>query len=259
MQVNRITGEVLFKAGHKIDVKTPALTVYIDILRDKAIMYFGKTQGLGGLPVGSSGKVLVLLSGGIDSPVAAWLMMKRGCDVDYLHVAATNDTSKILALVKKLQEYSCRKTRLHIASYDEFYKKTFESESRSELVQFRRFIAMLAQKIAEKNDCLGIVTGDNLAQVASQTLENLKAAQSAAELPVYRPVLTYDKSEIIALAQKIGTFGISLQEYKDCCSLVASKNPETKSKLEKILILEEKMGIGKVVEETLEKTEVLEI
>ena len=260
MEVNRQVGQVLKDAGFAVDLKNPDVTITIEIMREKALIYFDKVSGLGGLPVGSAGKVLCLLSGGIDSPVAAWLMMKRGCEVDFLHIAATKDNSKIKKLASQLKEYAQRRVKLFNVTYDEFYKKTFEFKSRAELVLFKRFIVRLAEKIAKEHGYLGIVTGDNLAQVASQTLENLYATDSAsAEFPIYRPVLTYDKEEIITLAKKTGTYDISLEEYKDCCSLVAAKDPATRAKLDELLELEKRIEIEKVVDNTLKQMEQTEI
>jgi len=126
-------------------------------------------------------------------------------------------------------------------------------------VVFRRFILRLADRIAKENGCLGIVTGDSIGQVASQTLENLAAANEAAALPVYRPLLTYDKQEIIALAKRIGTYGLSIEEYKDCCSLVAAKHPSTRVRVERARRIEEEIGIGSIIEKTMAELEVVEL
>lgn len=265
MEINKQVGEVLYNNGFKIDVKKPQLTINIEILRNRANIFFDKIPGLGGLPVGCSGKVLCLLSGGIDSPVASFLMMKRGCEVDFLHVhpLASNDEvkkSKIVKIVEKLRQYSQRRSKLFIVPYTEFYKKTFDISSRdarNELVLFRRFIIKLANKIAMQHGYLGVVTGDSIAQVASQTLENLMATNNISEIPLYRPLLTYDKKEIIEIAEKIGTYMISLEEYRDCCSLVANKHPATKAKLEDIERLEESIGIEEIVSDTFKKMEVV--
>ena len=224
----------------------------------------GKKKGLGGLPVGSSGKVLSMLSGGIDSPVASWLMMKRGCTVDFLHLHAfpTNEKakkSKMMKLVKQLKKYSPVKMKIYLVPYGKFYEKSFHMSGRTELVVFRRFIFRIAGKIAEKEKHLGFVTGDSVGQVASQTLQNLNVVNKIAEYPVYRPVISYDKNEIVGIAEKIGTYEISIEKYKDCCSLVAEKHPATKAKMRFVEIEEEKIDIEKLVEETMKKMSVVEV
>ncbi len=252
MEVDREVGTVLYEAGFKISLKNPQRTVYVEILNESANVFFDKVKGAGGLPVGTSGKVLCLMSGGIDSPVAAWSMMKRGCIVDYLHIHPFGknesvEESKIPKIIDVLDTYSQRKSKLFLVPHGEFYKKTFSMNTRSELVLFRRFILRLANEIAKKEGYLGIVTGDNIAQVASQTLENLYATNTASELPVYRPLLTYNKSEIIENARAIGTYELSLQEYKDCCSLVAMKHPTTRAKKEEVESIEKEIEIEGVV------------
>ncbi len=262
MEVNKQVGQVLYDKGFKVDIKSPEIVINIEILKNMANIFFDKIAGLGGLPVGSSGRVLCLLSGGIDSPVAAWLMMKRGCVVDYLHVHpfANNDEvkkSKIVELIEKLNQFSQRKSRLFIFPYHELYKKTFETGNKNELIIFRRFILKLANELVQKEKHLGIATGDNLAQVASQTLENMLATSGASTLPLYRPVLTYDKNEIIEVAKKIGTYELSIKQYRDCCSLVATKHPATKVKIEDVNFIEDKIEINKIVEKTIEKKEIV--
>jgi thiamine biosynthesis protein ThiI len=262
--INREVGQALEQGGHSIDIRNPEQRIYIEILRDRALVSFGRIPGPGGLPVGTAGKVLSLLSGGIDSPAASWLMMKRGCAVDFLHIhsgayAKEALESKIPRLVRKLREYSPLRCRLFIAPYTEFYKKSLNADPKAELVVFRRFILRLAERIARENGHLGIVTGDNIGQVASQTLENLAAVADSTTLPVYRPLLTYDKQEIVALAERIGTYRISIEEYKDCCSLVAAKHPSTRVRPEKARAIEEEIGIGSIIEKTLEQAECVEI
>ena len=261
MEINKKIGIELEKSGFEVDLKNPEERIYVEILKDFALVSFGKTRGLGGLPVGSSGKVLSLLSGGIDSPVASWLMMKRGCTVDYIHLHAfpTNEKakkSKIMKLVKKLKEFSPPKIRLFLVPYGKFYEKSFEMKSRTELVVFRRFILRLVNRIAEKEGYLGCVTGDSVGQVASQTLENLNVVNRIADYPVYRPLVGHDKQEIIDLAKKIGTYETSIEKYRDCCSLVAEKHPATRAKLE--IVERDEAGIEKLVEETLKEIEIVE-
>jgi len=264
LDVNKKIGKELEANGIEIDLKKPEKKIFVEILNDKIIVSFEKIKGLGGMPVKSSGKILSLFSGGIDSPVSSWLMMKRGCEVNFLHIHnyPRNDdvlNSKIVKLIKILKEFHPYKISLYIVSYQDFQEKTFEVPPKLELVLFRRFIANVANKLCKEEGALGVVTGDSIAQVASQTLENLYCVDEAFSVPVYRPLATYDKQEIMELAQKIGTFDASIEEYKDCCSLVAVKHPATKARLEQIKMIEERIGIEEVVRKTLEKIKVVEI
>jgi len=263
-QICRKIGQALESSGVPVDLESPQRRIYIWILKKIAIVSFEKNKGLSGLPVGSSGSVISLLSGGMDSPVASWLMMRRGITLDFLHVHARADNSdvkesKIPRLVKALKKYHPQKCRLFIAPYHEFYKKTGKMNPRSELVIFRRFIFRLANRIALQYGHLGIVSGDNIGQVASQTLENLFATSGAATIPVYRPLATYEKQEIINLAKQIGTLDISIEDYKDCCSLVAMKHPSTKVKPALVMAIEQEIGIDAIVEKTIGQMEIIEI
>jgi thiamine biosynthesis protein ThiI len=263
-EVNAIVGKELVAKGCSVDLKNPEHVIFIDIMPDEALVYSEKIRCFGGLPVGASGKVLSLLSGGIDSPVSSLLMMKRGCNVDFLHFHnyPTNKevlNSKMARLAKKIMEYSPVKQKFFIVPYTEFYKATMNIDQRLELVIFRRFILHLANKLARRYRYKGVVTGDSLGQVASQTAENLFATDEAANLPVYRPLISFNKQEIVDLAKKFGTFEVSIEPYKDCCSLVATKNPSTKVWLQAAKKIEEEIGIDKIVDRTLEQVEVLEI
>lgn len=263
MELNKKVGMELEKSGFTVDLENPEEWIHIGITEDSAVISLHKKKGLMGLPVGSSGKVLSLLSGGIDSPVSSWLMMKRGCMVDFLHLHAfpTNEKakkSKIMRLVKQLKKYSPVKIRLFLVPYGKFYEKSFEMNARTELVVFRRFTFRLANSIAEKQGHLGFVTGDSVGQVASQTLENINVVNKIAEYPVYRPLVGYDKEEIISLAKKAGTYDISIEEYRDCCSLVAEKHPATRAKLGPVENDEKKIDVEKLVEETMKEMEIIE-
>jgi len=264
VEVNMKLGRILEERGYKIDLRDPEKTIYIEILPEEIIVSCERQEGLGGLPIGSSGKLLCLFSGGIDSPVAAWMMMKRGCVVDLLHVHATMDkefikNSKIMRLHDILSEYSPKKITLYLVPYDEFYSKihTRNEFERSEAILFRRFIVRLANELADRYGYDGFITGDSLGQVASQTVENIAAVDAVAKKPIYRPLVAMDKEEIMALAQKIGTYEKSIEHYKDCCSLVASARPKTKTKKEKLDEMEKSINIDEVVGKTLETIETI--
>lgn len=264
MELNKKIGQELEAAGFAVDLDNPQILMHMEILDNEALILSDKIQGVGGLPSGTSGRVLCLLSGGIDSPAAAWLMMKRGCIVDFLHVAQDNEMenigkSKIVRVLGQLKQYYPLPIRLYAASYSEFYQKTFDMEGRSELVVFKRFLLRIAERLCREKNYLGIVTGDAVAQVASQTLDNLFTTNAVTNLPVYRPLAGYDKDDIVRLAKIIGTFDVSIEKYKDCCSLVATKHPSTRTKIEDAEKSEAKMGINEVVEKTLAKLGIVDI
>ncbi|MDD5171942.1 MAG: tRNA 4-thiouridine(8) synthase ThiI [Candidatus ainarchaeum sp.] len=263
-QINETIGAALVNAGCTVDLENPERTIFINILPQEALISFERIRGPGGLPVGSGGKMISLLSGGIDSPVSSWMMMKRGCEVDFLHLHQFPDNkdvrnSKMMRILQKLREYSPKKLRLFAVPYNEFYKKTLTMEPRNELVVFRRFIMHLANELAKEHGYQGIITGDSIGQVASQTAENLLATNEASQLPVYRPLIGFNKQEIVDLAMKIGTFEVSIESYKDCCSLVAHKSPCTRVPLKVAKRMEEEMGIEEVVKKTLKQIEIMEI
>ncbi len=251
---------VLDSVDANVDLKNPEITVFIEIMQKKALVFFEKVRGLGGLPVGVGGRVLCLMSGGIDSPVAAYLLMKRGCEVDFLHVHPFEKNSevkgsKIERLVKILDEYQQRKSKLLVVPYAGFYARTGDVERRYELVVFRKYLYKLAETIAQKKRYGGILCGDSLGQVASQTLENISAAQSGLDIPVFRPLVSMDKMEIVNIAERIGTYKESIIAYQDCCSLVAVKNPVTKARKEIVEEYYKKMGIEELILESMDELE----
>jgi thiamine biosynthesis protein ThiI len=245
-----IGSRIVEKFGCKVDLEHPDVKVSIIIARN-AYVYYEKIKGLGGLPVGSSGKVLCLLSGGIDSPVAAWMMMKRGCLVDFLHVHSferwdAKKGAKIVALVKRIKEYG-GEPRLYAVSYADFYAKAGGLPPEYELVVFRKYLYGLAEKVALEMGYGAVVSGDSLGQVASQTLQNIGAAESGLSVPVFRPLIALDKMEIVALAEKCGTYEISIKPYKDCCSLVAVSNPLTRAKKSEVERLAAEIGMDGLI------------
>ncbi|HXG31083.1 MAG TPA: tRNA uracil 4-sulfurtransferase ThiI [Thermodesulfobacteriota bacterium] len=260
---NRVGEEVVRRYGLRVRLKGPDLPIYIEIA-DEAFIYFEKIEGLGGLPVGVSGSVLSLLSGGIDSPVSSYLVMKRGCRVDFIHFYAFSKNrgfpqDKIGDLVSVLNAYQLG-SRVFLTPYEPFYMALLRMGSTHgyELILFRRFMLRVAERVAREWGYKALVTGDSLGQVASQTLENLGLVNEAVSLPVLQPLISFDKEEIIRLARKIGTYELSIRPYKDCCSIVAP-HPKTKTRLERIKSLEGRMGIEKVINETLGLVEVYEI
>ncbi|MEQ9618264.1 MAG: tRNA uracil 4-sulfurtransferase ThiI [Deltaproteobacteria bacterium] len=264
MQIaDRIGREISEKYGMKVDLVNPDLSIFIEVA-DEAYFYFDRKEGLRGFPVGVSGRVLSLLSGGIDSPVSSFLMMKRGCEVDFIHFHVFTDNAKIESTkISKLLRYFTayrRPVRIHLAPYYPFETALLSnSNSRGyELIIFRRFMARVAEKVATDTGCGALVTGDSLGQVASQTIENITLLKSAVSIPVFQPLLTYDKQEIVDLAKYIGTYDMSIESYKDCCSIISS-NPRTKANACRIVELEKSINIEGVVENTLNLLSVREI
>ncbi len=259
VEINTKFGEIANQLGIKVDYSNPELTIFTEITSKKIFVYTKKIKGFGGLPVGTSGKVLCLLSGGIDSPVAAWLMMKRGCKVDFLHFHAykTNKeayNSKIKKFIEILNK-SQNDSKLNLIPYSgyEIFSQGKIPE-RYDLVMFKHYMIKTAEKFAIENNYDAIVTGDNLGQVASQTIENITASSHGVSILLFRPLLTYDKEEIINLAKIIGTLDLSLEKYKDCCSIL-SKSPATKTKLEFFKKLLDDFDMGKLIEQTIKEIE----
>ncbi|VVB98236.1 tRNA sulfurtransferase [uncultured archaeon] len=265
MELSRDIGAAIVeKFGAEVDVRNPGMRIYIEIMqKDRAFVHFEKLRGPGGLPVGSSGRVLALLSGGIDSPVARWMLMRRGAKVVFLHVhpfadAQEAEKSKMAEIAAALAKWQGGAT-VHLADYSEFYKRTLSIPPKYELVMFRRFIYLLAQELAKKEGAMAVVSGDSLGQVASQTLDNIYAINRGFEFPVFRPLIGMNKSEIMEMAARIGTYELSIKPYKDCCSLVAVQNPETRANADFVRKLEDAMGMGEIVAKTLGKIRTMNV
>lgn len=264
MDVNRELGAYLVKRFNaEISLKEPQKEIFVELAEGKAYIFDRKIKGLYGLPVGVSGKVLHLLSGGIDSPVAAWLLMKRGCEVDFLHFHAfqkfdKRKSAKILRLVKILTQY-CFKSRVFFVPFYPFQIEAVEAPVRYRLILFRRFMIRVAEGIANKYGIKALGSGENLAQVSSQTLENIAVINKATSLLIFRPLLTYEKNETVKLANQIGTFEISTLPYKDCCSLFIAKHPVTKAKLEMVESIEKRLNLNDAIRESLEEIEIINV
>ena len=253
----RVGAEVAKKYNLRVKLKEPDLPIYIVVAKD-AFVYFEKIKGLGGLPVGINDKVLCLLSGGIDSPVASYLMMKRGCNVDFAHFHAFPENrialrSKIKGLISTLNKYQFE-CRIFLVPYYPFQlslMKGVDFNYGYEMILFRRFMVKIAEKIAKEQGYKALITGDSLGQVASQTLENIRVLKEATSLPILQPLISYDKGEIIDLARRIGTYDISIRPYKDCCSIIAP-HPKTKATPERVIKIEERINMERIIGKTLE-------
>lgn len=253
----RIGGAVKAQWAAPVNLEHPDVYIRFRIYADTAALEGPPLRGPGGLPVGTSSRVLVLLSGGIDSPVASWLIMRRGCRVDFLHFHTFADTSelrssKLPLLVHAVTGPQGVRTRIFAIPYEIFQSMLLQHPvpPQLELILFRRFMARVAARFARENDYAALVTGDNLAQVASQTSENLRAFDTASSVPVWRPLLTFNKEEIVNLAQKIETYRLSIQPYKDCCSILA-RHPAVRAPLERIQEVEQRLPLAEAVARAL--------
>ena len=235
---------------------------YVDISSRGMAVHTNRIKAIGGLPVASTGKIMCLLSGGFDSPIAAYLMAKRGCTVDFVHFTASNiqasklETYKVARIAQRISEF-CGKVRLYLVPYTHFDLALMEKNLDYDLILFRRFMARVAQSLAEKNYAQCLVTGDNLGQVASQTMENIVSMTKSIEMPVLRPLLTYNKEEIVTLSRQLGLFDVCVEPYKDCCALI-SNTPKTKSLHEKLEHIEERFfDYEELIKDTLDEKQVI--
>ena len=247
-----------------VNLSDPGTTVHIEALKDRAVAYAEKLPGPGGLPIGASGRVAALLSGGIDSPVAALRMMRRGCEVIFVHFHGAPYLSRASAekagdLAEILDGYQLG-SRLYLVPFGALQKDVVLSAPAADrVVLYRRFMIRITERIAALEGALALVTGESLAQVASQTLSNMAAVEEAAALPILRPLVGMDKEEIIAEARALGSFEISIEPDQDCCTLFVPKHPATKSKAAHLRRAESKMPAGDMIGRALAETEVLEI
>jgi thiamine biosynthesis protein ThiI len=246
-----------------VDVHTPAFTVGVEIGYEHAFVFAETVPGPGGLPVGVSGRVELLLSGGIDSPVAGWLMLRRGCTLGatYFHSPPyTGDKSreKVIALARRLAGWQLADVPLTVVGFTEAQKRLRDTgDGRLAVVLYRRLMMRVAERIARRAGARGLVTGEALGQVASQTLDNLGVIGEAATLPVLRPCLAHDKLETIALARRIGTYETSILPYDDCCSLFVPEHPETRARLEAVRAAEARVDVNALVEACVAGAETL--
>jgi thiamine biosynthesis protein ThiI len=236
-EINRIVGSAVQAQSHAaVDLNAPQLTITIEVVSREAFVALERLPGPGGLPVGSSGTVLALLSGGIDSPVAAWRMMRRGCEVAFIHFHGApyqdrTSRDKATELVHLLTPYQFQ-SRLHVVAFGEVQRQIVTQVNRPyRVVLYRRMMLRIAEAVAATIGAPALVTGESLGQVASQTLSNLTVTEEATTLPVLRPLIGMDKAEISAQAQHIGTFEISIQPDQDCCQLFVPRHPATRSTL----------------------------
>ena len=248
-----IGGRIKAARGWQVDLGNPELTVHVELLSNDAFCFAGKERGAGGLPAGTAGRVTCLLSGGIDSPVAAHRMMKRGCSVTFVHfhsypILSRASQEKARELVTLLTKWQLR-SKLFLVPFGGIQQQVLLSvPGPMRVVVYRRLMMRIAERIGHRNHSQALVTGDVVGQVASQTLENLAVVSSVATLPVFRPLIGMDKDEIVAEAIKLGTYPISIIPDQDCCTLFTPRNPMTKARLHEIEAAEQALPIEELVE-----------
>ncbi|NMS90853.1 tRNA 4-thiouridine(8) synthase ThiI [Clostridioides difficile] len=261
-----IGGYLLSKVGDKInvDVRNPEVKIKCEYREFHTMVYSDTIPGYGGLPLGTNGRAMSLLSGGIDSPVATWMVAKRGMEVEAVHFHSYPFTSersqeKVKDLAKILAKY-CGRVRLHKVNILEIQKAIGENCNEEEAtILSRRFMMRIAQRLSEKRHCDALITGESIGQVASQTIQGLTCTNAVVDLPVFRPLIAMDKSDIVDIAKKIGTFETSIIPEEDCCSVFSPRKPVTKPRLEKIEKSETALDIDRLVQDAIDKIEVEDI
>ena len=248
----------------RVDVHDPDVLLHVDVRHDRTYIYEGKVNGFGGLPLGTNGKGMVLLSGGIDSPVAAWMMAKRGMLIEAVHFHSYPYTSpraqqKVEELAGILASY-CGRFKMHVINLLPIQEQIVMNCPEEETtILVRRFMMKRAERIAEKRDCMMLITGENLGQVASQTAEALVVTDASVTKPVMRPLIAMDKVDIMEKAKEIGTYEKSIEPYEDCCTVFLPKHPTTKPRLERILASESKLDAEGLIEAAVNSAEVVDI
>lgn len=265
MQLNEELGGVILDAYPEmhVDVHSPDILLHVEI-RDKIYLYSEIIPGPGGMPVGTGGKAMLLLSGGIDSPVAGWMIAKRGVKIDAVYFHAPPYTSerakqKVVDLAKKVAAYA-GPVWLHVINFTDIQLYIYDKCPHDELtIIMRRYMMRIAEHIAKETECLGLITGESIGQVASQTMASLAATNEVCTMPVYRPLIGFDKMEIVDIAEKIDSYETSILPYEDCCTIFVARHPVTKPNLNIIRRHEQNLqeGIEELVEKALATDEVI--
>ena len=248
----------------KVDVHHPELTVYVEVREDAAYVHAPAEPAAGGLPIGMGGRAVSLLSGGIDSPVASYMMAKRGVQLEMIHFASPPYTSeqareKVLQLARELVPW-CGRLTVHVVPFAEIQEEIRRScpEDHFTLIM-RRFMMRLADALAHELGCGALVTGECLGQVASQTMAALAVSEDAATLPVLRPLIGMDKEEIVRIARHIGTFDTSILPYEDCCTVFTPRHPKTKPHVEEVREMEQALDVAGLVRRAMENRDIVKI
>ena len=262
----KIGGEILrANPNLSVDVHNPDYTLNLDLRETGETLVFTKTiKMMGGMPSGSSGKGLLMISGGIDSPVAGYMMAKRGMKLDAIHFHSYPYTSemakeKVVSLAKSVADYSGG-LRLYIVSFTEIQEAIHEHCKEEYMITLmRRFMMKISENIAKNNGLQAIITGESLGQVASQTIESITSSNSVVNMPVLRPLIAFDKLDIIEISEKIGTYETSILPYEDCCTVFLPKHPLIKPNLEKVKIEESKLEVDALINSALSSVEIIDL
>ena len=267
MEMNCDLGEAILDAfpEMRVDVHHPDVLLNVEV-REEVYIYSHIIPGPGGMPIGTNGTAMLLLSGGIDSPVAGYMVAKRGVGLDAVYFHAPPYTSerakqKVVDLAKKVAAYT-GPIRLHVVNFTDIQLSIYDKCPHDELtIIMRRYMMRIAETLAKKCGCLGLITGESIGQVASQTMQSLLVTNEVCTLPVYRPLIGFDKQEIVEISEKIDTFETSILPYEDCCTIFVAKHPVTKPKLDVIQRSEQRLSedIDHLVEAALETTEIIEV
>ena len=264
-EINReIASNILINTEIKVDVKNPELKIQLELKEDYTYIIYETIKGLGGYPIGSNGRSLLMMSGGIDSPVAGFMTMKRGLRISCVHFASPPYTSssskqKVVDLVKQLSNYQGY-IKLYIVPFTDIQTKIYEKSDESYAITImRRMMYKIASKIANDNKMLVISNGESVGQVASQTLESMTVIEEASDTLVTRPLFAFDKIEIIDIAKKIGTYDISILPFEDCCTIFTPKNPTTKPRMDKVNYYESKFDYSPLIDEAINNIELIHI
>ena len=247
-----------------VDVRNPEVKIHCELRQNHVMVYSDTIPGYGGLPLGTNGRAMSLLSGGIDSPVASWMVAKRGMELECIHFHSYPFTSeksqeKVRDLAQILSKY-CGRVRLHKVNMLEIQKAIgLNCKDEEMTIISRRFMMRIAERVAESRHCDALVTGESIGQVASQTIQGLTCTNASVKMPVFRPLIAMDKTEIIEVAQKIGTFETSILPEEDCCTVFSPKKPVTKPKLDRIEKSENKLDVEKLVQDAIDNIEVEDI
>jgi len=265
MEIEQAVGAAIKEAvGLKVDLENPALVITVEILPDAAYIAAGKRPGAGGLPVGITGHGVALLSGGIDSPVAAHRMMRRGLRLDFVHfhshpLVSAASREKATELAEHLTRYQAHSTLMLVAFADAQREIVARAPRPLRVVLYRRFMVRIAAALARRSGARVLVTGESLGQVASQTLENMTVIEEATALPMLRPLVGMDKNEIVDQARRLGTFEVSIQPDQDCCSLFVPPHPETHANIDEVRAAESVLEVETIVADAVRKAEIVRL
>lgn len=264
MEISKHLGGVILRniSGKKVDVSTPELLINVEIRKDSSLIYFDKEKGLGGYPLGTLGKGMLMLSGGIDSPVAGYLAMKRGVRLECVYFDSPPHTSKealnkVLTLAEKLSDYS-NYIKVHIIHFTDIQEAIYKNCPKEYMITImRRCMYRIAEMLAHRENCKCIVNGESIGQVASQTLTSMNAINEVVKMPVIRPVCCLDKLEIIYIAKKIGTYETSILPYEDCCTIFVPEHPVINPEKELAREYEEKFDYNALIKEAIKTKETI--